>query len=129
MARFNSFSRFIQGKLGNFKSFSSIFSNALSLNITSCDNAISVIIVVFFLPIVPQTIKTIGREFMNPRFFISQCLSLAYPIFLRHHSIKRNANNPHAHSGKNVNTDHRSIKSLYNCMYRFFISKDIMKYR
>ena len=116
IAFLSAFSRFIQGKFGNFKSFSSIFSKALSRNITSCDNATSVINVVFFLPIVPHPIKTIGRSLMNPRFFISLWLSTAKPIFLRILSKIISAITHPTYHGMKLNGVHKSIKSLYTCL-------------
>src|SRR5574344_1212305 len=55
----SSFSKHIHGKYGNFISAFCNISNAFCLNITSCDKAISVIIVVLRFPILPQVIETI----------------------------------------------------------------------
>ena len=122
-------SRFIQGKCGNFISFSNIFSKALSRNITSWDNAISVIAVVFFLPIVPQTIYTIGRAFIKPRFFISLWFRTRIAIDLRTISKTTTPKITHDHQGAKPNIADKSIASLYTCRYRLFISKDMTKYK
>jgi hypothetical protein len=50
---------------------------------TSWDNAISVIIVVFFFPIEPQVMDTMGSSLMNPQFRASMCQSLARATVLR----------------------------------------------
>ena len=84
----SSFSKHIHGKYGNFISAFCKMSNAFCLNITSCDKAISVIIVVLRFPILPQVIETIGRAFINPQFFASHLRSLLSANFLRQCSNK-----------------------------------------
>ena len=53
---------------------------------SACDSAISVMIVVFFFPIEPQVIETIGSSLINPQFRASIRLSCICAIPRRNRS-------------------------------------------
>ena len=68
----SSSSKGTHGKYGNFMSLSCKIESAFWRNMTSCESAMSVMSVVFFLPILPHAIETMGSSLMNPQFLASK---------------------------------------------------------
>ena len=56
---------------------------AFCRNITSCESTMSVMSVVFFFPIEPQDILTMGSSLINPQLHASKCRRRLSAIFLR----------------------------------------------
>ena len=91
-------------------------SYAFCLNITSCERVISVISVVFFLPIEPHEIDTMGTSLINPQFLASKCLNLFKAIdFLQRLKISHTIV-AMLHHGKCQNMTCKSINSLHTCV-------------
>ena len=107
-------SKHIHGKFGKRISFTFSSSYAFCLNITSWDRAISVISVVFFLPILPQVIDTMGRELIKPLFLISKWLRIPAAIVLLKFSNITQRNGKNIYRGTVVTATSRSRISLTN---------------
>ena len=113
--RRSSSSKAIHGKYGNFMSFCCKISNAFCLNITSCDSTMSVMSVVFFLPILPHAILTIGSSFMKPQFLASKCRNLFCAMLFRQWSNSSQQTNAMHHHGKCRKMTCKSMNSLQTC--------------
>ena len=119
----SSSSNLIHGKYGNFISFCCNMESAFCLNMTSCDSTMSVMSVVFFLPIEPHDIDTMGSSLMNPQLRASKCRSLFRAISFLQRLKSSQQTVTMLHHGKLRKMTCKSMNSLQTCTYRLPTSK------
>lgn len=88
----------------------------------------SVIHVVFFLPILPQAIDTMGSSLISPQFLASICLKPFLALLTRHLQNIHTANATSS-NGAFVRITCKSTANLQTYIYKCTTSNDTAKYK